>query len=108
MSKSPHAFAVFFATIWGRDGTSDARASPNQATDFGAGGAAFARAAYSHSASLGSRYVNPSLRALRRSKKSWASFHAMFSTGRSGPLKLLGFVDITACHCACVTSVVPI
>src|SRR4051794_5627220 len=61
-----------------------------------------ARAAYSHSASVGNRYDFPSFSA-SRPKKSCTSSHETLSTGRfRSPLKWLGLFPITASHCACV------
>src|ERR1700755_1236728 len=65
-----------------------------------------ARAAYSHSASLGRRYSRPVIRDNLR-QNSVALSHVTCSTGRLLPMNFAGFVPITARHCACVTSYFP-
>src|ERR1700722_5521769 len=56
-----------------------------------------ARQAYSHSASVGRRYVFPSIW-LSFLQNATASNHDACSTGRSSPCHLLGSVFITATH----------
>src|SRR4051812_42907841 len=66
-----------------------------------------ARQAYSHSASVGRRYGFLSL-ACSFLQNSWQSSHETFSTGRFlSPLKWLGLLPMTACHCSWVTSWIP-
>ncbi len=64
------------------------------------------RAAYSHSASVGSRYF-PSPFALIFFVNFCASFHDTLPTGRSGHLTIPLCIPITDSHCACVTGYFP-
>src|SRR5207247_270649 len=75
------------------------------------------RQAYSHSASVGSRYTRPASRSLGRADNfahnSWASSQDTFSTGWSGPpplpaVKFEGLLPITCAYSACVASRLPI
>src|SRR6185503_8416754 len=107
MSYKPNAFGALLPTRC----VLDSEFSSYHAKSLSVSGAlpvAPARHAYSHSASLGKRYVNESLRSSSFFKKLCTSNHDTFSTGQlSQSLKLDGFSPITACHCAWVTSNLP-
>src|SRR5262245_38661325 len=107
MSYRPHALGFFLPTGC----VSSSEFSAYQATSLSESGNGVddpARAAYSHSASVGRRYRYPSFRSFKRLMKSWASSLLTVSTGRSPPLIVLGLEPITLSHCACVTSYFPI
>jgi len=73
-----------------------------------------ARQAYSHSASVGTRYVRPAFcssgRALSFWQNSRAAFQEIESTGSSDSSPSLccdGLTPVTAAYCFCVTRVAP-
>ena len=107
MSCIPHAFGRLVPTSWGRS----AEFAPCQAMSSRAssgGPEDPARAAYSHSASVGSLYWYGPLARFSFAMNRRASFQLTLSTGSAGPRKRLGLAPMTSVHCAWVISYLPI